>query len=231
MNKRSLHPELLDELPANDPLAIGSRRDLRWINALMGNARLMADAVRPATSGARPRRIVDLGAGDGAVLLDCVRRLPSLERGTELLLVDRSGVRDSSVLAALSSLGFNPRVIQADALEWLQEQPVESGTWVFTNLFLHHFTSESLASLFRTVATRADLLCACEPHRDPWSLVASKMLGVIGANAVTRHDATVSVRAGFQVGELSSLWPDPSAWQLREHRAGIFSQLFLAQRA
>ena len=44
--ERSLQAELLDELPANDPRAVGSRHDLRRINALMGNARLMARAVR-----------------------------------------------------------------------------------------------------------------------------------------------------------------------------------------
>jgi hypothetical protein len=56
------------------------------------------------------------------------------------------------------------------------------------------------------------------------------MLGLIGANAVTRHDAAVSVRAGFQGGELSALWPADPRWRLRECRAGLFSHLFLAQR-
>jgi hypothetical protein len=56
------------------------------------------------------------------------------------------------------------------------------------------------------------------------------MLGLIGANGVTRHDAAVSVRAGFKGGELSALWPANPRWRLRERRAGLFSHLFLAQR-
>lgn len=230
MLKRSLSPELLDELPASDPQAIRSRLDLRRINALMANARHMAKAVRLARPAARPRRIVDLGAGDGSLLLAWVRRMHNIDRGTELLLVDRSDVRDESVMAALKSLGLVPLKIQADALQWLREQPPEPGTWVLSNLFLHHFNSEGLASLLKVISSKADLFCACEPHRDRWSLVASKLLGLIGANAVTRHDASVSVRAGFQTGELSASWPSPLAWQLREHRAGLFSQVFLAQR-
>ena len=51
--ERSLQAELLDELPADDPRAVGSRRDLRRINALMGNARLMARAVRGAAPAGR----------------------------------------------------------------------------------------------------------------------------------------------------------------------------------
>jgi hypothetical protein len=123
-----------------------------------------------------------------------------------------------------------PRRVQADGLEWLRVQPAEAGTWVLANLFLHHFTAESLRALFNALAEKAELFCACEPHRDWWSLAASRMLGLIGANAVTRHDAAVSVRAGFQGGELSALWPADSSWRLREYRAGFFSHLILAQR-
>jgi hypothetical protein len=47
---------------------------------------------------------------------------------------------------------------------------------------------------------------------------------------VTRHDATVSVRAGFSGDELSALWPDKKNWQLTEHRTGFFSHLFVARR-
>jgi hypothetical protein len=221
---------LLDELPADDPRAIASRHDLRRINALMGNARLMARAARGAASRAVPRRIVDLGAGDGALLLRWVRRMPSLAPGSEVLLVDRHVAADAGVMASLSARGLSPRKVQADALEWLRMQPAEAGTWVLANLFLHHFTAESLRALLNALAEKSELFCACEPRRDWWSLAASRMLGLIGANAVTRHDAAVSVRAGFQGGELSALWPADSSWRLRDYRAGLFSHLFLAQR-
>jgi hypothetical protein len=222
---------LLDELPADDPRAVGSRRDLRRINALMGNARLMARAVHGAASRAGPRRIVDLGAGDGSFLLRWVRSVPSLAPGSEVLLVDRHDAADAAVVATLSARQFCPRTVQADGLEWLRAQPAEAGTWALANLFLHHFTTDSLRLLFNALAEKAELFCACEPRRDWWSLAASRMLGLIGANAVTRHDAAVSVRAGFQGGELSALWPRDPRWRLREHRAGLFSHLFLAQRS
>jgi len=229
--ERSLQAELLDELPANDPRAVGSRRDLRRINALMGNALLMTRAVCAATPPALPRRIVDLGAGDGDFVLRWVLRMPPFAPGTEVLLVDRKDAVDPGVVTALCARGFRPRRVQADGLKWLREQPAEAGTWVLANLFLHHFTTESLRELFNALAEKAELFCACEPRRDWWSLAASRMLGLIGANAVTRHDAAVSVRAGFQVGELSALWPADSGWRVRECRAGWFSHLFLAQRA
>ena len=228
--ERSLQAELLDELPANDPRAVGSRRDLRRINALMGNARLMARAVRGAASQAVPRRIVDLGAGDGTFLLRCLRRLPLLPRGIKIVLVDRGDATDAGVVTELCARGFLPRVEQADAGGWLRAMPAGPSTWVVANLFLHHFSAESLGELFGVIAQKAELCCACEPRRNRRSLAATRLLWLMGANAVTRQDAAVSVRAGFQGGELSALWPADPRWRLRERRAGLFSHLFLAQR-
>ena len=48
---------------------------------------------------------------------------------------------------------------------------------------------------------------ATEPLRTPLSYLAARAVGAIGANAVTRHDAPASVRAGFHGAELSRLWP------------------------
>jgi hypothetical protein len=229
MMERSLEPELLDQLPPQDPRAIRSRRDLRRINAWMGNARHTVDCLQVGAQRAAPRRIVDLGAGDGFFLLRCLRRLSSLPKGLEVVLVDRSDATDAGVLTELRARAFVPRVEQAETADWLRAMPAEPGTWVVANLFLHHFSTESLSALFGVVAEKAELCCACEPRRDRWSLAAARLLRLIGANSVTRHDAAVSVRAGFKNRELSALWPTKGMWRLREHRAGLFSHVFLAQ--
>jgi len=74
------------------------------------------------------------------------------------------------------------------------------------------------------------LFIACEPARCAFSLIACKCLGLIGCNHVTRHDAEISVRAGFTNHELSDLWPRKSDWQLKEGTAGLFSHLFVASK-
>ena len=61
--------------------------------------------------------------------------------------------------------------------------------------------------------------------------MASRLVGALGANAVTREDAVLSVRAGFRGAELSALWPgDAAAWQLDEHAAAAFSHVLRAVR-
>jgi hypothetical protein len=101
---------------------------------------------------------------------------------------------------------------------------------VIANLFLHHFHDLSLAGMFRAIADRARLFIAIEPRRAPLPLLCSRLLWAIGCNRVTRHDAVISVRAGFSGNELSELWPDKPNWRLTEQRAGPFSHLFIAQK-
>src|SRR5437867_1950832 len=72
---RRVEPEFLDELPASDPRAIRSRRDLRCLNAWMGNTQIMARALRSGFPHEPPQRLVELGAGDATFLLRVAQRL------------------------------------------------------------------------------------------------------------------------------------------------------------
>jgi hypothetical protein len=101
---------------------------------------------------------------------------------------------------------------------------------VVVNLFLHHFQNDRLIKLFRVISERARGFVAVEPRRGAWPLFCSRLLWAIGCNSVTRHDAEVSVRAGFSGHELSGLWPETKNWQLSEQSAGPFSHLFVARR-
>jgi hypothetical protein len=249
--KRIIEPELLDELPPGDPRAAGSRRDLRRLNAWMRNHAIMANALQTAANGQTPKQIVELGAGDGDFLLRVARRLSSFGvpsrtsrdgpnrpkpglRATgawnevNVTLLDRQKVVTPQTLAAFASLGWRAEAVVADVFDWLQT-PVPAEI-VIVNEVLHHFDDARLAGLFRVIAGRTRLFIAIEPRRAPWPLFCSRLLWAIGCNSVTRHDATVSVRAGFVREELSALWPDKRNWQLTEQRVSWFSHLFIAQK-
>lgn len=99
---------------------------------------------------------------------------------------------------------------------------------MITNLFLHHFSKEELTRMMRLASARTRLFAACEPRRGRLPLMFSKLVGFIGCNAVTRHDAVLSVRAGFAGRELSAMWPANPQWRLQERSAGCFSHVFLA---
>jgi hypothetical protein len=98
------------------------------------------------------------------------------------------------------------------------------------NLFLHHFDDAALALLLALAAPCTPLFAACEPRRGALARAGSRFLWAIGCNDVSRHDAVVSVRAGFRGAELSALWPR-EGWTLRERPAGLFTHCFVATRA
>jgi SAM-dependent methyltransferase len=226
---RRLEPEWLDHLPADDPRAMRSRRDLMRVNSFMGNASRMADAVLQYSAGRIPRSIVDLGSGDGQFMLQVARRLAPRWPDVSVVLLDQQNIVSPATRAGFAALGWKVEPTSADVFDFLaQVHPVDVVT---ANLFLHHFVDEQLRRLFEQIARATSLMVACEPRRSKLVVEASRLLWVVGCNDVSIHDAVVSARAGFSDRELSALWPRDPEWQLHEQTAGLFSHRFVARRS
>ena len=223
---RVVEPEYLDALPPTSPGAIQSRRDLQRVNRCMGSARILTRALK----NFRPRRIVELGAGDGTLLLELAQRVSPAWSEAELLLLDRHALIKPAELQQFSKLRCRAVAEQVDVREWLSKAPGTSCDLMIANLFLHHFREDELAALLSSAARVATVFVALEPRRNRLSLAFSRLLWGIGCNSVTRHDATVSVRAGFREQELSHCWA-LGGWRLQERAAGCFSHLFIAVRS
>jgi hypothetical protein len=221
---RAVEPEWLDELPPTDRRAIRSRRDLRLLNRIMGHAGIVRRELCAHLRNANAS-IVEIGAGEGGLLL----RALGHRRGDQVVLVDRQNTVDAEVAAAYRERGFTLRFLVSDVFDWLRRE-TRMHDAVVANLFLHHFEDPALAELLALIAHRTNLFIACEPRRDSLALTGSRMLALLGCNDVTRHDAVLSVRAGFRTRDLSALWPAGSAWAVSESRAGLFSHRFVARR-
>jgi hypothetical protein len=235
--RRRLSPERLDHLAPADPLAIRSRADLRRINRLMGSAGLIARALQAATprlpsrQDHRPQRIIELGAGDGSLMLRLAKKFAQRWPDAHLTLLDRQNVVDASTLDGFHRLGWTVDVLCMDVSEWIAASMRERWDMAIANLFIHHFDSPTIAALFAALGERCDCFVACEPRRSRLPLLASQLIFLAGANAVTREDAVLSVQAGFSDQELSALWPrSASHWVRREGAAGLFSHTFAAYR-
>ena len=224
---RLVEPEWLDTLPADDARAIRSRRDLVRVNALMANAGIVARELR---AGLAPRatRIAEIGSGDGAFALRVARRLR--EHAGSITLLDRASAPAEGCLAGFRDAGWSPAPVTADVFDWLADPATPRFDAIFANLFLHHFERARLADLLRLAAEKTRLFVACEPRRSRTALAGSRLLGLVGCNDVTRHDAVVSVRAGFSGHEISELWSAPGGWHLEEGGRSIFSHGFCAER-
>lgn len=238
---RTVTAETLDGLAEGDPSAMRSRRDLQRIHWLMGTRGIMARALqrllasRPPTA---PLRLLELGAGDGSLMLGVARTLGAQWPAVEITLLDRQDLVTRSTLDSYASLGWTASSQVVDVFDWVSTPlPGMHGLntrfdVIVANLFLHHFEEPELVTLLAAIESRTRRFLACEPRRAGLALAGSHLVGAVGANAVTREDAVLSVHAGFRGKELSALWTgDPSFWTLSESSAGLFSHCFLAKHS
>ncbi|MDB6112109.1 MAG: class SAM-dependent methyltransferase [Pedosphaera sp.] len=227
---RLVEPEWLDELPPHHPDAVRSRQDLRRLNSLMGNLSILSGLLQSSAEVWPSGQIVELGAGDGTFMLRLARRLSHHLKQAHVVLVDAQDAVTHETRAGFAAIGWTVEIVTADVFDWLRQPMSQPADAMIANLFLHHFSGPQLSELMKLATERTRLFAACEPWRSPVALAFSQMLGFIGCNAVTRHDAVVSVRAGFAGRELSSLWPARSQWRLQERSARMFTHAFVAER-
>ena len=207
---RVVEPEILDRLPHGDPDARRSRRDLRMINAVMGNTSWLRRQVRK-----RPlKRIVEIGAGDGGLCAQLAKDRPELE---------------------LAAVDLAPRPAQLPAqIEWAQGDlfdvlPELSGDALLANLFLHHFDTGALRRLGGLIQGFR-FICVSEPLRTRRGHWLGGLLHPL-VNHVTRHDMHVSIRAGFRRGEMPALLGlEVGDWEVKEFSTWRGAQRMVACR-
>lgn len=239
MMQRIVTTETLDGLAENDPAAMRSRRDLQRVHRVMGTRaivfRALADMLR-FRGTAKPLRILELGAGDGSLMLGVAEALAPAWPKVEMTLLDRQSLVAQTTMDRYAQHGWTAEQRIMDVMDWAAESDAPGCSlkrWdvIVANLFLHHFDDSQLNMLMHATAARCDRLFACEPRRAGLALAGSHLIGVIGANAVTREDAVLSVRAGFRDRELTRVWPSQGdGWRTQEYSAGLFSHCFRAER-
>lgn len=218
MLSRLVLPEVLDELPEDDPWALQSRRDLRRVHGAMGSRSILLQALQDMSALRRtgaPLRILELGAGDGSLMLGVARALAPTWAPVHLTLLDAQPLVTQGTITDYADLGWTAVASVLDVFEWASEptgahrRGKRNAPWdlIVANLFLHHFEGAQLAGLLRTIADRSDRFLACEPRR-----------------------AWLSLAGGFRGSELTALWPDVGdTWEVREYAAGLFSHCFRAE--
>lgn len=185
--ERKVIPELLDHLPAADPEARRSRRDLRRINFFMGNERWICREIRRFRVVAE-RGIVEIGAGDGELCRKLARNFPN------------SRVRAYDLAPEPDLLGAAVKWHQGDLFD---VPPPDDGGVLVANLFVHHFEGRSLEALGRWMRG-FEVIILNEPDRCRLPHFLGGLMHPF-MNRVTRHDMHVSINAGFRHGELPEL--------------------------
>jgi len=211
--ERRLVPELLDSLPPDHPDALHNRRDLRLINALMGNTRWF---VQTLPSRVTPGEgVLEIGAGIGELAK----------------ALDRQGLRPHAL-----DRWPAPHDWPAGRT-WFQTDLETFAQWdchpvVIGNMILHQFPDTTLRNLGAHLDAHARLLMFCEPVRRRFSQhLYAAVVPLIRANHVSRHDGHVSIEAGFLDHELpAKLGLSPARWQWEIRTTFFGAYRMIAQR-
>src|SRR5215470_4891513 len=98
--RRVVAAETLDGLDAGDPSAVRSRRDLRRIHRFMATRSILLGGLADLRTAAHagPLQLLELGAGDGTLMLGVAKVLARAGVRAELTLLDRQPCAERSTL-------------------------------------------------------------------------------------------------------------------------------------
>jgi 2-polyprenyl-3-methyl-5-hydroxy-6-metoxy-1,4-benzoquinol methylase len=190
LTERVIVPEMLDHAPPDVTRA--SLRDLARINRYLGGYYVLGKLFRGVVKPGESFSVLDVGAASGDMGAAIRRRFPRA-RVTSL---DYKG--DHLAQAA------DPKLV-ADAF-YLPFRPA-SFDFVFSSLFLHHFTNEQVVELFRSFrSTARRAVLAIDLERGPLAYYfLPNTRWVFGWHDITISDGQISVAAALKKDELRAL--------------------------
>ena len=213
MKIRIVEPEILDSLAEDETEALANRRDLRWLNFLMGNFRWIHRRLRSCP----PRSWLEIGAGRGELCAYLAKK-EALSAGAY------------TALDLCSRPADLPNGVEWRQENLLSEQAFPPAEGLIANLILHQFTDEELIGLRKKIEA-FDVLIINEPARravHQYQLLFCKALGFCHTSM---HDGRVSINAGFCKNELVHLLGlQTKDWSIQVHTTTLGGYRLFAQR-
>ena len=158
--------ELLDALAADDPRAQRSRADLRRIHRAMATLPILLRALDRGTEGVVPRSLLELGAGDGSLMLRVAQRAATLAGRPR----HPAGPAESGRAAharRLREAGWTPRLMAMDVFDWLEDATPRAGmssSPICSSITSRHCAAETACG---NRGAHSVFVC-CEPRRSAW---------------------------------------------------------------
>ena len=213
--QRVIQPEFLDLLPPEHPIAQANRRDILRFNQILGNFRWIEKILTQHLQ--KGDRILEIGAGEGW-----------LAHHLTPLLQSRN--------VQMDGLDVSPRPSRwPENGQWIEQRAQDFTDFaeydgILACHFLHQLEDLELARLGSHLQGSIRFLVATEPVRRTLSLVLIEATRFLGMRSPSRHDARVSVRAGFTGEELARSLALPSPpWTCRQQETLLGAYRFLAE--
>jgi SAM-dependent methyltransferase len=184
---RSTESELMDGDGCSEAELAQGYKEIESTSRWLGNrAVLMRLLRRPAADGHVATSVLDIGCGQGALLLEIHRRLGVAVMGMDL----REAPADAPVPIVTGNAAYDP-VPTADA-----------AICVFLT---HHLTEADFAAMIANVAKSCRRLIVVDVVRHPVPLMLFRLFVAPWLGPITANDGQVSVRRGFTAAEMRAV--------------------------
>lgn len=223
--KRRRTPELMDDPNVDRAELARSLAYIRDINRRFGGQAALLEALERWSAGwAGPVSLLDVATGSADLPLAAVAWARS--RGHDLRVTGLD-LHEGTLAEARRLTEGEPRITleRGDALRLVERYGPGSFDYVHAGLFLHHLDDPDILTVLRgmwTLARRGVI----------WNDLVRSRVGVavitlmtIGRPRIIRHDARVSVRAGFTRDEALDL-AVRAGWRGAEYRWDLFTHRF-----
>lgn len=236
--QRRLTPELMDDPAVPRDELERSLAYIRWVNRrLGGTAALLAHLNRWSRQwpSDRPLTLLDVATGSADIPV-AVRRW-GLARGVDIRVtaidlhestLDAARTHVSEQSAADPRIGEGITIERADALGLTERYKAESFDYVHAALFLHHLSDVQALTMLRIMdrLARAGIVWS-DLHRSRLHRALVELI-LVGTPRIVRHDARVSVEAGFSPEEVREMARRVGADYARYHRMPAWYRFTLA---
>ncbi len=204
LEQRSTELEIMDDLSISGEVIDQTLKELNTINRTLGGNQISVSAFKKMIDGEFEVTLADLGCGGGDIM----------EEMAEV-------ARKKRVEASFTGIDANKHIIEyaeknTSKYGEISYQAINIFSKEFRNqrfdiihccLFVHHFTSEELTSLFHQFRQQARLgVIINDLHRHPlayWSI--SLLTSLFSKSSMVKNDASVSVARGFKKKELKEI--------------------------
>lgn len=204
--ERSTAIEHLDRFDCEADLAAASYRFMEIVNRYFGGIQPVRRFVAAAAADGRagdPLRILDIGTGSCDIPLAVSRWARA--RGVPLQFTCLETGRHAAAIARRKLARARDPAVQLLHEDIFSHQPAQPYDYAVASMCCHHFSDARIISLLRKLRGFVhrgvlinDLL------RSRGALLAARLLSAASPAGV-RHDALLSIRRGFKVGELAAL--------------------------
>jgi len=205
LTNRTITPELMDRDDVSTEDLNRSFRFIRAVNRLLSGSRAVIYHLNQWAKSWAPEsriEILDIGTGCADIPLAITRWAARRKLQIHITAVDRHA---GTLEHARRQVADHPDItlLQADALDL----PFKAGQfdYVLASMFLHHLTDLEVLTALRSMDNLARRgIIWNDLTRSRRALIWSHLL-TLPCSHIVRHDATVSVRAGFTRAEVLDL--------------------------